>query len=282
MTSTTPPPPAATAPASDAPTPGSTPRRFGVARALGLAVAAFLGGYLAHLALAESIDIVRDRLFSQYNSLGSADERFRLLSLLAEGFGALAGLVAVIGLAARRWALGVLVLTLVSALCHVGFALQVVDTNFRSGFLEPGRSWGASYGLPFTVVVLALQLLVVLLCLVRGPRPEPVVVAAPPVAAEPPPPAPALDRDEELARDAEDHPHRATPVIADDAAQADETDDVEDDDDVYLVIHGREYGPYPAERVRGFMVEGRIHPGTLVRIGDETKPASDVPAIFGS
>ncbi|WP_229051862.1 DUF4339 domain-containing protein [Aeromicrobium sp. Leaf350] len=280
--STTAPPPAASAPATEVETPETPTRRFGVARALGLAVAAFLGGYLAHLALAETIDVFRDRLFSQYNSLGSADERFRLLSLLAEGFGALAGVVAVIGLAARRWAVGVLVLTLVSALCHVGFAAQVIDTNFRPVFLEPGRNWGASYGLPFTVAVLALQLLVVLLCLVRGPRPEPVVVAAPPVAAEPPPPA--VDRDddrmgEDRMHTPDDQPRHASPVAVADHDEAD--DDVEPDDDVYLVIHGREYGPYPADRVRGFMVEGRIHPGTLVRIGDETKPASEVPAIFG-
>lgn len=259
-------------------------RRFGTARALGLALAAFVGGYLALLALGTWVDIVREELWSNYDPFGgqAAVGRFRLLLLGAVSLGALAGVLAVIGLAVRRLAVLVLVVTVASLLCHVGFALQVVDTTFRGGFLEPGRTWSPSFGLPFTIAVLALQVLVVLLCLVRGPRPEPVVVVAPPASRPddtPPPITP--DHDErsgdlattETARDED----RGLVADGDDGGSDDEALD-----DVFLVIHGQEYGPYPTERVRGFMVEGRIHPGTLVRIGDETKPASEVPAIYGS
>lgn len=290
MTSTTPPP------APSAPVPvdathhddGAPVRRFGTARALGLALAAFLGGYLALLALGQWIDIVRDELWSLYDPFGSnnSDERFRLLALGAASFGALAGVLAVIGLAARRLAVGVLVVTLISALLHVGFAIQIIDTSYRSNFLEPNAGWGASSGLPFVIVVLGLQALVVLLCLVRGPRPEPVVVIAPPVSHpdDTPPVAPGAhtdrptdlattDHDRDLDGDGRDDPDDVIAAGPSDGAV---------DDDVFLVIHGQEYGPYPTERVRGFMVEGRIHPGTLVRIGDETKPASEVPAIYGS
>ena len=281
MTST-PPPPApveatrATASYADD---GRPVRRFGTARALGLALAAFLGGYLALLALGQWVDIFREELWSLYDPFGSnnSDERFRLLALGAASFGALAGVLAVIGLAARRLALGVLVVTLLSALLQVGFAIQIIDTSYRSNFLEPNAGWGASSGLPFVIVVLALQALIVVLCLVRGPRPEPVVVLAPPVAnadASPPPAADAQDDGPaDLATASNDHHDgRDAAAVEDDAVE----------DDVFLVIHGQEYGPYPTERVRGFMVEGRIHPGTLERIGDETKPASEVPAIYGS
>jgi len=282
MTSTTPPPapvenvPAGPGPADDAP----AGRRFGSARAFGLALAAFLGGYLALQALTEAIEIVRDDLFSQYDPFGAqgAVGRFRLLSLFAEGIGALAGVVAVIGLAARRWALGVLVLTLVSVLCHLGYAAQIADTTYRSLFLEPGRNWSPSNGLAYSATVVALQLLVIVLCLVRGPRPHPVVVLAPPsgaTAAAWTPVSPAGETSEESAED--DGPGEGD-VAEDEPAEDEPAEPV----DVFLVIHGQEYGPYPPERVRGFMVEGRIHPGTLVRIGDETLPASEVPAIFGS
>lgn len=280
MTSTPPPPapveatPAAASSADD----GRPVRRFGAARALGLALAAFLGGYLALSALGQWVDIVREDLWSLYDPFGSnnSDGRFRLLALGAASFGALAGVLAVIGLAARRLALGVLVVTLISALLHVGFAIQIVDTNYRSNFLEPNAGWGASSGLPFLVVVLALQALVVVLCLVRGPRPEPVVVLAPPVANADASTPPTVDAHDDgptdlATADIDHHDGRDAGVVEDDTI-----------DDVFLVIHGQEYGPYPTERVRGFMVEGRIHPGTLVRIGDETKPASEVPAIYGS
>jgi hypothetical protein len=287
MTSTTPPPaPVENVPAG--PGPGSADdapagRRFGSARAFGLALAAFLGGYLALQALTEAVEIVRDDLFSQYDPFGAqgAVGRFRLLSLFAEGLGALAGVVAVIGLAARRWALGVLVLTLVSVLCHLGYAAQIADTSYRSLFLEPGRNWSPSNGLAYSATVVALQLLVIVLCLVRGPRPHPVVVLAPPSGA----PAAAWAPESPGSEPSEESAERGGPVEEDPAD--DPTDDPVEDDpaepaDVFLVIHGQEYGPYPPERVRGFMVEGRIHPGTLVRIGDETLPASEVPAIFGS
>ena len=278
MTSTPPPPapveatPATASYADD----GRPVRRFGAARALGLALAAFLGGYLALLALGEWVGIVREELWSLYDPFGGqgAVGRFRLLDLGAASFGALAGVLAVIGLAARRLAVGVLVVTLISALLHVGFAIQVIDTSYRSNFLEPSASWSPSNGLPFVVVVLALQALIALLCLVRGPRPEPVVVIAPPLTHPDDTPPPVAGAD-------------ATP-FGDDADDPDDDhvvgrdDDQPVDDDVFLVIHGQEYGPYPTDRVRGFMVEGRIHPGTLVRIGDETKPASEVPAIYGS
>lgn len=281
MTSTTPPPapveatPAAASRADD----GRPVRRFGSARALALALAAFLGGYLALLALGQWVDIVREELWSLYDPFGSnnSDGRFRLLALGAASFGALAGVLAVIGLAARRLALGVLVVTLISALLHVGFAIQVVDTTYRSNFLEPNAGWGASSGLPFVVVVLALQALIVVLCLVRGPRPEPVAVLAPPVPrTDDDTPAPVTDTHDDGPTDlaTADRDHHDGPTHAEAA-----DDPV---DDVFLVIHGQEYGPYPTERVRGFMVEGRIHPGTLVRIGDETRPASEVPAIYGS
>lgn len=266
--------PAAASSADD----GRPVRRFGAARALGLALAAFLGGYLALSALGQWVDIVREDLWSLYDPFGSnnSDGRFRLLALGAASFGALAGVLAVIGLAARRLALGVLVVTLISALLHVGFAIQIVDTNYRSNFLEPNAGWGASSGLPFLVVVLALQALVVVLCLVRGPRPEPVVVLAPPVANADASTPPTVDAHDDgptdlATADIDHHDGRDAGVVEDDTI-----------DDVFLVIHGQEYGPYPTERVRGFMVEGRIHPGTLVRIGDETKPASEVPAIYGS
>lgn len=287
MTSTTPPPapvedtPAAASRADD----GRPVRRFGTARALGLALAAFLGGYLGLLALSEWVDIVREELWSLYDPFGEqgAVGRFRLFALGAASFGALAGVLAVIGLAARRLAVGVLVVTLVSALLHVAFAIQVVDTSYRSIFLEPSAAWSPSNGLPFVAVVLALQVLIALLCLVRGPRPEPAVALAPPVTHSDDTPPPVV-HDRADGRD---------DLATTDTGRLDERDDAvapgapgdtdgEVDDDVFLVIHGQEYGPYPTERVRGFMVEGRIHPGTLVRIGDETKPASEVPAIYGS
>ncbi|MDF1704533.1 MAG: DUF4339 domain-containing protein [Aeromicrobium sp.] len=279
MTSTTPPPaPVEATPADTTSVDDGRPvRRFGTARTLALAVAAFLGGYLALMALTQWVDIVRNDLWSVYDPFGSnnSDGRFRLLALGAESFGALAGGLAIIGLAARRLAVGVLVVTLVSALLHVGFAVQIIDTNFRSSFLEPNRSWSPSSGLPFLVVVLALQALIVLLCLVRGPRPEPVVALAPPVPHVDGTPPPATPAQADLPADDHDSAAAGAAVAADE-------EDAETDDDVFLVIHGQEYGPYPTERVRGFMVEGRIHPGTLVRIGDETKPASEVPAIYGS
>ena len=284
MTSTTPPPAPVEATPADASyaDDGRPVRRFGTARALGLALAAFVGGYLALLALGTWVDIVRDELWSNYDPFGgqAAVGRFRLLLLGAVSLGALAGVLAVIGLAVRRLAVLVLVVTVASLLCHVGFALQVVDTTFRGGFLEPSRNWSPSFGLPFTIAVLALQVLVVLLCLVRGPRPEPVVVVTPPVSHPDDTPPPVIhdrdDRSSDLAT-AETTRDEDRGVVADELA-----DDEDVDDDVFLVIHGQEYGPYPTERVRGFMVEGRIHPGTLVRIGDETKPASEVPAIYGS
>lgn len=284
MTSTTPPPapveagPAAASPADD----GRPVRRFGTARALGLALAAFVGGYLALLALGTWVDIVREELWSNYDPFGgqAAVGRFRLLLLGAVSLGALAGVLAVIGLAVRRLAVLVLVVTVASLLCHVGFALQVVDTTFRGGFLEPSRAWSPSFGLPFTIAVLALQVLVVLLCLVRGPRPEPAVVAAPVAHPDDTPPPVTHDHDERPG----DLATAETTRDEDGGIVTDGDDDDADEalDDVFLVIHGQEYGPYPTERVRGFMVEGRIHPGTLVRIGDETKPASEVPAIYGS
>lgn len=261
-------------------------RRFGTARALGLALAAFVGGYLALLALGTWVDIVRDELWSNYDPFGgqAAIGRFRLLLLGAVSLGALAGVLAVIGLAVRRLAVLVLVVTVASLLCHVGFALQVVDTTFRGNFIDPNRGWSPSFGLPFTIAVLALQVVVVLLCLVRGPRPEPVVIAPPVSRPGDTPPPVTHDHDHrsddlattETARD-EDRGVAAAGVADDEDA-----DDEQADDDVFLVIHGQEYGPYPTDRVRGFMVEGRIHPGTLVRIGDETKPASEVPAIYGT
>lgn len=288
MTSTTQPP----APVEAGPAAASSPddehpvRRFGTARALGLALAAFVGGYLALLALGSWVDIVREDLWSNYDPFGgqAAVGRFRLLLLGAVSLGALAGFLAVIGLAVRRLAVLVLVVTITSLLCHVGFALQIVDTTFRGGFLEPGRAWSPSFGLPFTVAVLALQVLVVLLCLVRGPRPAPVVVAPPVVHSDDTPPPVTHDHDHDersgdLATAETDH-EEDRDVVATEVADGEDTG--EGADDVFLVIHGQEYGPYPTDRVRGFMVEGRIHPGTLVRIGDETKPASEVPAIYGS
>lgn len=285
MTSTTPPPaPVETGPAAASSADDGRPvRRFGTARALGLALAAFVGGYLALLALGTWVDIVREELWSNYDPFGgqAATGRFRLLLLGAVSLGALAGVLAVIGLAIRRLAVLVLVVTVASLLCHVGFALQVIDTTSRGNFLEPSRAWSPSFGLPFTIAVLALQALVVLLCLVRGPRPEPVVVLAPPVSHP---------DDTSAAPSSDDHADRSTDLATADAARHDDPAPAAAADgdagdgigDVFLVIHGQEYGPYPTARVRGFMVEGRIHPGTLVRIGDETKPASEVPAIYGT
>ncbi|MFT4298314.1 MAG: hypothetical protein QM597_01560 [Aeromicrobium sp.] len=260
-------------------------RRFGAARASGLALAALIGGYLGHLALEELITAFRERDFSAYDMFGdeAAIARAHVLALLAELIGAVAGLIAVIGIAARRWAVGILLLTLVSMACYGGFIAQILDTALRTDFLQPSEYWSASRGLPVAATLLALQLVVVVLCLIRGPKPP-----APAV-----PVAPAAEAQEEATTswdffavdEALGEEQGETPAVASDSEEDTDAGESEDDEgnegDVFLVIHDHEYGPYPPERVRGFLVEGRIHQGTLVRIGDEVRPASEVPSIYG-
>ncbi len=305
-------------------------RRFGAARALGLGLAAFVGGYLAQSALSDLVGAIRDDALTHYNFFdGDAEKNRNVLNLAANGLGALAGVIAVLGLALRRWAVGVLVVTLLSMLAGVGYFLLTLDSNWRDHYLEPAN-WSPRTGALLLFVVLGLQALIVLLALIRGPKlHEPAEPSGPDVAIIPPP-VPQTDEDDRMAgpedlatqRPAETPPPVAAPVVIDesrddgkhiDDALDDEpvedpyaNDDtaldeqvgddepvgpppgahaapVEDEvpDEVFLVIHGQEYGPYPPERVRGFMVEGRIHPGTLVRVGEETKPAAQVPSIFG-
>ncbi|MFT4188920.1 MAG: hypothetical protein QM621_10110 [Aeromicrobium sp.] len=283
--------------------PASWARRFGAARVFGFAIAVFLGGYQANSVLGHLLVIVRDSALSLYSPFGDGRARGVLLFLAfcAALFGTLAGLTALFGLVARRWTIGVLVLTVLSVLAQVGLLLLALDSSSRDTFLRPGTGWETDEGLPYTAAALVLQSLVIVFCLIAGRKP---VVEDPSVLDETPrifwadepspwaeeadpveaPPVSSSRAEDDYALgglDRHDRPTLAAEPADEEPEPQEDADEPEEEPDVFLIIHGEEYGPYTPRRVRDFMTEGRIHPGTLVRIGDERKPVSAVPSIFG-